>query len=256
MKAIMERMLPGYEKPVKVKDIINTEARFNNRKRPAGWLTPTARQLLQTHLNLVKKVMEILPVTRIALEINRFAFMALENKGIRHWDYQKGPLYGYEGLHDAVSEQQGGECLLCGKNKIEHYHHIVPRHRNGSDTIGNIAGLCSHCHDLVHKDAEAAKTLEAKKAGMNKKYHALSVLNQIIPYLVEELYRMFGDDFFITNGWDTKRFRDDNYIEKDHDIDAYCIACSTLEGRTVLDVPESSFEIRQFRRHDRANIHC
>ena len=29
---------------------------------------------------------------------------------------------------------------------------------------------------------------------------------------------MFGDNFFITNGWDTKRFRDDNHIEKDHDI--------------------------------------
>lgn len=255
MKAVMERMLPGYEKPVPVKDIINTEARFNNRKRPAGWLTPTARQLLQTHLNLVNLVMKILPVTRIALEMNRFAFMALENKGIRHWDYQKGPLYGYEGLHDAVSEQQGGKCLLCGKKEIEHYHHIVPRYRNGSNTIGNIAGLCSYCHDLVHKDAEAAKKLEAKKAGMNKKYHALSVLNQIIPYLAEELYRTFGDNFFVTNGWDTKRFRKDNHIEKDHDIDAYCIACSTLEGRVVLDVPENSFEIRQFRRHDRANIH-
>lgn len=95
-KEVLNRMLPGYEKPVPVKNIINTEARFNNRKRPAGWLTPTARQLLQTHLNLVKMVMKILPVTRVAIEINRFAFMALENKGIRHWDYRKGPLYGYE----------------------------------------------------------------------------------------------------------------------------------------------------------------
>lgn len=254
-KAVMERMLPGYEKPVRVKDIINTEARFNNRKRPAGWLTPTARQLLRTHLNLVKKVMRILPVTRVALEMNRFAFMALENKGIQHWDYRKGLLYGYESLHDAVSEQQGGKCLLCGKKRIEHYHHLIPRYKNGSNTIGNIAGLCECCHDLVHKNIEAAKKLASKKAGMNKKYHALSVLNQIIPYLAEELYRIFGNNFFITNGWDTKWFRDDNHIEKDHDIDAYCIACSTLEGRVILDVPENSFEIKQFRRRDRANIH-
>ena len=55
MKHLMERMLPGYEKPVKVKDIINTEARFNNRKRHEGWLTPTATQLLRTHLNLIKR---------------------------------------------------------------------------------------------------------------------------------------------------------------------------------------------------------
>ena len=33
-KKLLERVLPGCEKPVKVKDIINTEARFNNRRRP------------------------------------------------------------------------------------------------------------------------------------------------------------------------------------------------------------------------------
>jgi len=39
-KKLLERVLPGCGKPVKVKDIINTEARFNNRHRPAGWITP------------------------------------------------------------------------------------------------------------------------------------------------------------------------------------------------------------------------
>ena len=255
MKSMLERMLPGCEKPVKVKDIINTEARFNNRKRPAGWLTPTATHLLRTHINLAKKIMSILPVTRIAIEMNRFAFMALENKGIRHWDYQKGPLYGYGSLHNAISEQQDGKCLLCRKRSIEHYHHIVPRRKNGSDTIGNIAGLCECCHDLVHKDTVAAEKLQSKKSGLNKKYHALSVLNQIIPYLAGELFQMFGENLFAVNGWDTKQFREDNCIQKGHDIDAYCIACSTLPDRTILDVPKHSFKILQFRRHNRANIH-
>lgn len=78
MKNILERMLPGYEKPVRIKDIINTEARFNNRRRREGWLTPTAMQLLRTHLNLIEKVCRILPISGIALEANRFAFMELE----------------------------------------------------------------------------------------------------------------------------------------------------------------------------------
>jgi hypothetical protein len=43
-KPSLVRALPGYkEGHVVVKDIINTEARFNNRRRPAGWLTPTVR---------------------------------------------------------------------------------------------------------------------------------------------------------------------------------------------------------------------
>ncbi|MCM1234505.1 MAG: RRXRR domain-containing protein, partial [Ruminococcus flavefaciens] len=70
-KAVLERMLPGYGKPVQVKDIINTEARFNNRKRPEGWLTTTVTQLLRTHLNLVRLVGKVLPVSRVALELNR-----------------------------------------------------------------------------------------------------------------------------------------------------------------------------------------
>ena len=42
MKGLLKRKLPGYgEGTVTVKDIINTEARFNNRKRPKGWVTPT-----------------------------------------------------------------------------------------------------------------------------------------------------------------------------------------------------------------------
>ena len=35
-KHLNGRMLPGYEKPLAVKDIINTESRFNNRLRPGG----------------------------------------------------------------------------------------------------------------------------------------------------------------------------------------------------------------------------
>ena len=51
------RKLPGYEDGVlPLKDIINTEAKFNNRRRPAGWLTPTARQCVQTHLSMVRRI--------------------------------------------------------------------------------------------------------------------------------------------------------------------------------------------------------
>lgn len=37
-RPVMERFLPHYKKPVKLKDIRNTEARFCNRKRERGWL--------------------------------------------------------------------------------------------------------------------------------------------------------------------------------------------------------------------------
>ena len=52
-KKLLNRILPGCNEPLAVKDIINTESRFNNRVRPQGWLIPSATQLLRTHLNFV-----------------------------------------------------------------------------------------------------------------------------------------------------------------------------------------------------------
>lgn len=255
MRSILERMLPSCEKPVMVKDIINTESRFNNRRRKERWLTPTATQLLRTHLNLVEKVCRILPVSGIALEANRFAFMELEAGGHLESgiDYQCGPLYRYQGIREALEDLQDGRCLLCGERTIEHDHHLVPRSKGGSNTLANIAGLCGHCHTLVHTDQEAAEKLKTIKAGQNKKYGALSVLNQIIPYLVEILSNRFNGNIRLVSGWETKQFRDENHIDKDHDIDAYCIAVIGQESK-VIDIPKTHFQIWQFRRHDRARM--
>ena len=250
------RMLPGYEKPLVVKDIINTESRFNNRLRPEGWLTPTAMQLLRTHVNLFKKLSKILPVTDVVVELNKFAFMQLDNPGTKKQDidFCRGPLYGAGGLEAAVMEQQDGKCLLCGKAPIGHYHHIVPRSHRGSNTIANITGLCMKCHKLVHKDADVAEELAGIKAGLVKKYGGASVLNQIIPSLVETLAGLFPGHAHVTNGWNTKKFREEHDLEKDHDVDAYCIACSHLEPEDPQAETEP-FEILQFRKHNRAIIH-
>ena len=53
---IIKRRLPGCEEPIQCHDIHNKEARFNNRCRADDWLTPTANHLLQTHLNLIGRL--------------------------------------------------------------------------------------------------------------------------------------------------------------------------------------------------------
>lgn len=162
------RMLPGYDEPICCKVIRNTEARFNNRKRKNGWLTPTARQLLQTHVNLVNEIRKLLPLSGIVFEINKFDFQRMENPNIQNWEYQKGRLWGHASKYDAVSERQDHKCLLCGK-RIERYHHVIPRHEGGSDTIDNLAGLCSDCHSTVHTDATVKTKLDTKFTGLRKK---------------------------------------------------------------------------------------
>ena len=251
----ISRVLPQCSEPIVCKNIKNKEARFCNRKRPEGWLTPTANHLLQTHLNFIAKIQKILPITKVVLEVNKFAFMAMDNPNVKRWEYQRGPLYGVGSVEDAVYAQQDGHCLLCNKS-IEHYHHIVPKHKGGSETIDNRCGLCAEHHILVHTDSKTANKLTDIKSGMNKKYGALSVLNQIIPKLMNEISLMFSNSAYVTDGRSTKAFRDTYGIDKKHAYDAYCIACSILNNtidisniQKLKDIP--IFQYIQFRRHDR-----
>ena len=96
---VIKRRLPGCEKDVLCIGIKNKETKFTNRTRPEGWLTPTANQLLQTHINLVKKIQKFLPISDVVLEVNKFAFMRLDNPDIQKCQYQQGPLYKKESLH-------------------------------------------------------------------------------------------------------------------------------------------------------------
>lgn len=169
--------------------------------------------------------------------------------------YQRGPLFGQGSVEDAVYAAQDGHCLFCKKG-IDHYHHVIPRRKNGSETLENRVGLCEEHHRLVHTEASWEKKLAAKKAGMNKKFHALSVLNQIIPQLTEQLTEMFPQHAFVTTGQDTCSFREDHSIPKDHYLDAYCIACSVLTDTGRVTIPRGvPHDIRQFRRHDRQACH-
>lgn len=249
---VFERNLPGCENSVLCIGIKNKEARFNNRVRPARWLTPTANQLLLTHVNFVKKICKFLPISDVVLEINKFAFMALDNPNIQKWQYQQGPLYQKGSLENAVSEQQDHHCLFCEKT-IEHYHHVILRSENGSDTIANIVGLCAEHHDLIHKDDKLKEELAKKKQGLNKKYGALSVLNQIIPALTYELGSRFQGHFYVTTGKSTYDYRAAHSVSKDHWLDAYCIACSVLPDGCFDNTINSRvpYELKQFRRHDR-----
>lgn len=178
------RKLPGYENGVlNVKDIINSEARFNNRKRPAKWLTPTARQCVQTHVSIVKNVCKILPVRIWTLEYNKFAFMKLEDGSISGVDFQNGRIKGFKSTEEYVANIQHGKCCLCG-DEIEHYHHLIPKHKGGSDLPENLIGLCGRCHDRLHKNLlDKTERQKLKDLGFKKKYAGLSILNIAIPHI-------------------------------------------------------------------------
>ena len=249
----IKRVLPGTSEPIICKGIKNKPARFNNRERSADWLTPTANQLLLTHVNVVKKVMKFLPITEVAIEGNAFAFMQMDDEIVRGVQFSNGPLKGYDGVNDAVWDSQKGKCFLCNK-PIEHYHHVVPKHLGGSDTVGNIVGLCSECHSAVHTDPNARARLKEKHEGKYKEYAALGILNQITPHLLKALEKLFPENVYVTDGKATFRTRELFTNVKDHYIDAYCVGFNAVDGNE-FKLPDVVYHIKQYRRHDRQCCH-
>ena len=249
-----ERYLPHYEKPITCHYIKNKEAKFCNRKRPAGWLTPTANQLLQTHINIVKKLAKFLPITKIVIEVNKFAFMQLDDNTVKGIQFQNGPLKGYKNVEAKIYELQEGHCLLC-KKPIDHYHHVVPRHKNGSEVLANRCGLCEKHHSLVHTDEKWKEKLEKRISGCAKKYAGTSVLNQIFPKLLNQLSELYPNEVYIIDGKTTHDFREKHNIKKDHHLDAYCIACSILETDNIKSPTKQPYLIKQYRRQDRQCCH-
>lgn len=248
---------PGMDKSVEHKAIKGKEAKFNNRKRPEGWLTPSGRQLIQMHLFSLKKTLEILPITDFTIERVAFDFQKLENDDIDDW--QHGPLYGYDSYKDCVDEMQHGKCLLCGKNHIDQYHHIVPRGKGGSNTINNIAGLCNTCHNDVmgvHKSDEASKKLSEIKSGCKQQYK-VSLLNSVMPYLLDET-RTFCEKnnirFHVTNGHNTHIMRELYGLPKDHSIDAYIIALSVCDEIAYIDTACNTYTRRRYKKKSNNNI--
>lgn len=93
---------------------------------------------------------------------------------------------------------------------------------------------------------------KTKKQGLLKKYHALSVINQIMPQLIERLNDILPLN--VTTGYETKLTREKLSLIKNYYIDAYCIALSCVDAHTASKI-ENTHDIRQFRRHDRQICH-
>lgn len=246
-KHLERRILPGCKEPVMFKDIINTEARFNNRKRAPGWITPSTRHMIQTHINMIKRICKILPVTYWTLETNKFSFMLMEDGTVRGRDFQNGRLKNFTDVYEYVGNQQNGKCIYCGK-PIEHYHHIVPRHSGGSNRPENIIGVCKTCHEEIHTGQRDITAI-----GEHKKYAALSVLNQAIPFIEMELSKIFCNNFMTCTGYETYELRQRCAIAKDHDNDAVCIASYQASPDFIEDT-QLTHQVMQFRRHNRQRI--
>ncbi len=121
-------------------------ARFNNRRRPAGWLAPSLRSRVDHILTWLRRLRGVCPLTAISVELVRFDTQALVNPEITGVEYQQGELVGYE-VREYLLEKWQRTCAYCGATGVPlQVEHLVPRSRRGSDRVSNLTLACEPCN--------------------------------------------------------------------------------------------------------------
>lgn len=195
--------------------------RFDNRKRKDGWLAPSVRQKVDSHLTMISKVHKILPVSNIVVEVASFDIQKIKNPTISGTDYQQGEQLDFWNVREYVLFRDGHVCQCCkgkSKDKILNVHHIESR-KTGGDAPNNLITLCETCHKGYHKGTvKLPKTIHR---GMSFKDAAFM---GIMRWALYEKLKTIYPDVRLTYGYITKNTRIENNLPKDHYVDARCIS--------------------------------
>lgn len=199
--------------------------RFNNRTRKNGWLAPSVQQKVDTHLTVVRKVTEILPVSNITVETASFDIQKIKNPDIAGTGYQQGEQLDFWNVREYVLFRDGHTCQCCkGKSKdpVLNVHHIESR-KTGGNAPNNLITLCGTCHKGYHKGTVTLP--KAIHRGMKFKDAAfMGVMRWAFYNRMKETYEPLGIMVNMTYGYITKNSRIEHNLPKDHFIDARCIS--------------------------------
>lgn len=202
--------------------------RFLNRvhSKNKGWLAPSIEQKISSHLTVIRKVTEMLPVKEIVIETAAFDTQLLkaqeEGKPLPEGtDYQQGEQLGSWNVREYVLFRDNHTCRCCkgkSKDKILETHHLQSR-KTGGDAPNNLVTLCQTCHKGYH--AGKVKLSEDIKRGNRYNDAAfMGIMRWTVYYRLKDIYPAVR----MTYGYITKNIRIQNDLPKEHYIDARCIS--------------------------------
>ncbi|MCZ7383912.1 MAG: RNA-guided endonuclease IscB [Candidatus Methanoperedens sp.] len=215
--------------------------RFLNRKKPEGWLAPSIQHKLDSHIKLINKEKEILPITKINVEVAAFDIQKIKNPEISGLGYQNGVKKDSWNTREYVLHRDNHTCQAChGKSKdpILETHHINSR-QIGGNAPDNLLTLCHTCHERVSK---GKLKLDVKLPTGFKPETFMSTVR----WKLVDMLRYTGNVVNHTYGYITKSNRIALGLEKSHSTDAFVIAGGTIQERS-----SSSFLIQQVRKCNR-----
>lgn len=199
------------------------KARFNNRvsTKKNGWIAPSVRQKIQTHLTVINNVYKVLPVKNLIVETASFDIRRIKDPDISGKDYQQGEKKGFWNVREYVLFRDGHECQCChgkSKDKVLNVHHIESR-KTGGNSPNNIITLCETCHKGYHNGS--VKLPKSIHRGMS--FRDAAFMGIMRKTLLSELRTIYSN-VKETYGYITKDTRITHNLPKDHYIDARCIS--------------------------------
>lgn len=120
--------------------------RFDNRRRPEGWLPPSLKSRIGNILTWVARLRRLVPVAALSQELVKFDLQKHEDPEVSGIEYQQGTLAGYE-LREYLLEKWHRTCAYCGKTDVPlQIEHIHPKSRGGPDRVSNLTLACEPCN--------------------------------------------------------------------------------------------------------------
>ena len=201
------------------------KARFDNRRRHDGWLAPSVNEKVESHLTVVRKVMTILPISKVTVEVASFDIQKIKDPMVEGAGYQQGEQLNFWNVREYVLFRDNHTCQCCKgkhKDKVLNVHHIESR-KTGGDAPNNLITLCETCHKGYHKGTVKLPT--SIKRGM--RFHDatfMGIMRWAFYNKLKEELQPRGIEVKLTYGYITKNTRIENELPKEHFIDARCIS--------------------------------
>jgi 5-methylcytosine-specific restriction endonuclease McrA len=218
--------------------------RFDNRRRPEGWLPPSLESRVENVYTWSRKLIRVYPIEGLALELVKFDMQLMQNPEISGVKYQQGELQGFE-LREYVLIKFNHRCAYAGDDspcdQVLNVDHVFPRSRGGSNRVSNLVCACRKHNEeknnltleeygrvrgknFTHVEAQAKAPLK-DAAAVNATRWAL-------------LNRLKGVDLPIETGSGglTKFNRTRRGLPKAHWVDAACVGEDTPETLDITNV--------------------
>lgn len=220
--------------------------RFDNRRRKEGWLAPSIRNKVESHLKVIRLIHSLLPITKTIIEVAQFDSQKIKNDAIQGMEYQQGEQMGFWNVREYVLARDDHKCQHCkGKSKdvILNVHHLESR-KIGGNAPNNLITLCETCHKAYHR---GEFELKMKRSISLRDAAVMNIMRWAVYNQAKEEF----EDVYLTYGYVTKHTRIKNGIEKTHCADAFCIS------RNVKAVRLGSYlKCRSLSRHTRTLHVC